>query len=286
MPFVGGVRVGGEHDGFTHAVALQNGVPCALLPFGECFNEQRSRTRHKQAHVAHCLLVQCGLCKHAHIQCGDAHEYRGLRHFGNHKFGIKLGKPNHFAAIDEGAVNGHKQTVHMENRQCVNEHIAFFPAPIRLEGLRIAQHVAMREHGALASASGATGVQNSGQIVLVFNSNSVLIFLLCSTFKQSARSVVIQGEHMLRASFECNFAYPAKVGTRTNHHRRFCVANEVLNLGTLIGCVQWQEHIACSQGGQIQHQGFHRLFHLYRNAAALGKLQAFQQVGHHGTGAV
>ena len=183
-------------------------------------------------------------------------------------------------------MNGHKQAVHMKNRQGVNQHIAFFPAPIRLEGLRIAQHVAMREHGALASASSATGVQNGGQIVLVFNSNLVPIFLLRSTFKQSARSVVVQGEHLLRACFECNLTHPSKVGTRANHHRRFCIANEVFNFGTLIGCVQGQEHVACSQGGQIKHQGFHRLFHLHRNSAALGKFQAFQQIGHHGTGAV
>ena len=183
-------------------------------------------------------------------------------------------------------MNGHKQAVHMENRQSVNEHIALFPTRMRLGGLRITEHIAMREHGALASACGATGVQNGGQIVLVFGRNFVLIFLLCSAFKQSTRSVVIQGEHILSACFECNFAHPAKVGARADHHRRFCIANEVLNLGALIGCVQWQEHIACSQGGQIQHQGFHRLFHLYRNAAALGKLQAFQQVGHHGTCAV
>ena len=40
MSLVGRIRVGSEHDGFTHAVAFQNSVSGALLPFCECFNQQ------------------------------------------------------------------------------------------------------------------------------------------------------------------------------------------------------------------------------------------------------
>ena len=154
-------------------------------------------------------------------------------------------------------MNGHKQTMHMKNGQGVNQHIVLFPTPIGLEGLGIAQHVAVGQHGAFAAPSGTTGVQNCSQVVGFLNRNFVLIFVVRCTLEQGARAIVIQGEHMLCACLECNFANPPKISARTNHHRWLGIANEVLNLGTLVGSVQRQEHIACAQGGQVKHHGFH-----------------------------
>ena len=213
MALISCIGVGGEHDCFTHAIALQNGVPSALLPFRECFNEQGCRTRNEQTHVAHSLLVQGRLGQHAHIQRGHAHEDGGLGHFGNDKFGVKFGEPNHFAAIDERTMKSDEQTVNVKDRQGMNEHIALFPTPIGFQSLRVAEHVAMRQHGAFASARGAAGVQNSSQVVGILKHHLVLIFLMRSALKQGACSIVIQSEHMLRACFECNFANPSKIGT-------------------------------------------------------------------------
>ncbi len=86
------------------------------------------------------------------------------------------------------------------------------------------------------------------------------------TFEQTTRAVVIQGEHVLRAGLESNFADPAKVFAATHHYGGFGVANEVLNLSALVSRVQRQEHIARAQSGQLEHDGFHRLLHLHRHA--------------------
>jgi len=96
-------------------------------------------------------------------------------HFGDDTFGVELGHPNHLAAVEQSAVYGHKQTMHMEDGQGVNQHIIWLPAPIILQGLRVAQHVAMREHRAFASSGRTTGVQNSGQIVSLVLRHLVLI---------------------------------------------------------------------------------------------------------------
>eukprot|EP01136_Pigoraptor_vietnamica_P034513 Opistho-1_new@98565 len=48
---IGRIGVAGEHDGFAHAVALQDGVACALLPFGKGLDQQRGRPCDEQAHV-------------------------------------------------------------------------------------------------------------------------------------------------------------------------------------------------------------------------------------------
>ena len=62
-------------------------------------------------------------------------------------------------------MNGQKQTMHMKDGQRMNQHIARFPAPVVFQGLGIAEHVAVRKHGPFAATCGATGVQNSGQII-------------------------------------------------------------------------------------------------------------------------
>ena len=101
----------------------------------------------------------------------------------------------------------------MKDGQGMDQHIALFPTPIGFQSLCVAEHVAMRQHGALASARGAAGVQNSSQVVGILKHHLVLIFLMRSALKQGACSIVIQSEHMLRACFECNFADPSKIGT-------------------------------------------------------------------------
>ncbi|MCY1384650.1 hypothetical protein D9M69_729350 [compost metagenome] len=71
-----------------------------------------------------------------------------------------------------------------------------------------------------------------------------------------------------------------------DHHGRFGVANEVFDLCTLVGGVERQEHMAGAQGGEVEHHGFDRFFHLDRDARGGGQLQRIEQVGHHGGGAV
>ena len=144
----------------------------------------------------------------------------------------------------------------------------------------------MRQHGALASARGAAGVQNSSQVVGILKHHLVLIFLMRSALKQGACSIVIQSEHMLRACFECNFADPSKIGSRTHHHRWLGVANEVFNFRTLVGGVERQKNITRSKCCQVEHDRLYRLLNLHRNATALGQVQAIQQIGHHGTGPI
>ncbi len=135
------------------------------MPLVERFQQQRRRTGDKQTHVRGLCFGKAWLGQHAHIERGNAHEHCCFWHFGDDKFGVKLGHPNHLAAIEQGTVDGHKQTMHMEDGQGMNEHITGLPAPIVFQGLCVAQHVAVREHRAFAAACGAAGVQNGSQVI-------------------------------------------------------------------------------------------------------------------------
>ena len=186
-------------------------------------------------------------------------------------------------------MNGDKQTMHMEDRQRVDQHIATslrstggLPTPIVFEHERVAQQVAVSEHGTFAAARGAAGVQNSGQVIGLTRHGFMLIALHGGPVEQAAGAVVVQGEHMLCTGLERNLADPAKIGPAAHHHGRLCVANEILDLGTLVGGVERQKDTAGAQTCQIKHHGFDRFFDLNGHPAALGQIQRLQQIGHHG----
>jgi hypothetical protein len=48
------------------------------------------------------------------------------------------------AAVEQRAVAGHEQAVHVEDRQRVDEHVARSPVPVALQHAGIAQQVAVR----------------------------------------------------------------------------------------------------------------------------------------------
>ena len=105
-------------------------------------------------------------------------------------------------------------------------------------------------------------------------------------FEQRAGAVVAQREHVLRAALESDLADPAKILRAANHHSRFGVANEILHFSALVGGVERQKHITGAQSGQVQHQRFHRLFHLHGHTRTRRQFQRHQQIGHHGGGAL
>ena len=59
----------------------------------------------------------------------------------------------------------HKQTVHVKDRQRVNQYVVRRPAPIIFERERIREQVVVREHRALAAPRRAARVQNRSEIV-------------------------------------------------------------------------------------------------------------------------
>ena len=144
----------------------------------------------------------------------------------------------------------------------------------------------MREHGALAAAGGAAGVEDGGQVVGAAGHGLVLVAVVGGALEQAAGAVVTQGEHMLRAQGEGDFADPAKVAGAAHHHGGLGVADEVFDLGALVGGVERQEHVARAQRGQVQGHGFDGLFDLHGHAAAFGQLERCEQVGDAGAGAV
>ena len=170
-------------------------------------------------------------------------------------------------------MNGHEQAMHMKDGERVDEYIAGLEAPVVLERDGIAQQVAVRQHGPLAAARGAAGVQNGGEVIHPLVNRLVNVGMGRGTIEQAARAVVAQCEDMLRARLEGDLGHPAKVARRAHHHSGLGVAHKVFNLAALVGGIERQKHIARAQRGQIQQHRLDRLFDLHRHAAARRQLQ-------------
>ena len=157
-----GVWVGGEHRCLAHAVTLQNGVPRAFLPQTEGFQQQWRGAGNKQAHVANSLFGQTRLAQQATIKRRHPHENSGFGQLLDHDFWVEFRHPNHLAAVKQGTVQGHKQTVDMEDGQRVNEDVIRLPTPVIFQDLRVREQIAVCQHRAFAAACRAAGVQNGG----------------------------------------------------------------------------------------------------------------------------
>ena len=203
--------------------------------------------------------------------------------------------PQHATAVEQRGVDGHEQAVHVKDRQRVDQHVAALlrrsPTPVFLQHHGVGQQVAVRQHGALAAAGGAAGVQDGRQVIGPTLHRLLLVAAMRGALQQAAAAVVVQREHVARASLKGDLADPGEVAAAAHHHGRLGVADEVLDLGALVGRVQRQEGEARAQRGQVQDHGLDRFFHLHRHArrrTAGVRLdgQRGQQVGDHGAGAV
>jgi hypothetical protein len=292
---LGAVGVAGEHDGLAHAVALQDDVAGACTPGLEGLQQQRRRAADEQAHAAAGLGREAGLGQQPHVQRGHAHEDAGLGQPLHHGPGVEAVEPQHLGARQQRAVAGHEQPVHVEDGQRVDQGVAALgaaagaasaPTPERLQHLRVAAQVAVREHRALAAAGGAAGVQDGGEVVVAAQRRLVHVGVLRRALQQRARAVVAEREHVDRAGPERNLRQPREGLGRAHHQRRLGVADEVLDLGRLVGVVQRQEHVAGAQHRQVQHQRLDALVHLHGHARLRGQVQRVDEVGHHRAGAV
>jgi len=179
-------------------------------------------------------------------------------------------------------VNGHKQAVYMKNGQGVDQHIIGPPAPVALQHLRIAEHVAVGQHGTFAAPSGATGVDDDGQVIRRAAGACLHVAVNGGTRQQRTLALIVQRENVACARTEGDFGHPAKVGRGTHQHRRFGVFQEIRHFGALVGGVEGQKHQPCTQGSEVQQHGLDRFVHLHRHPRARWQVQRGQEIGQSG----
>ena len=251
----------------------------ALAELVEGLGQQRRRAGDEEAHAAAGLARQAGLGEQPHVERRHAHEDGRLGQPGDDRLRIELGEPDHPAAVEQRAVRGDEQAVHVEDRQCMDQHVAFAPAPVGLQRDGVRQQVGMAEHRALAAAGGARGVEDGGQVVAVALGRLVRLRLAGRGVEQRAGAVVVEGVDVLRAGGLGDARHPVEVPRRADDDAGLGIADEVLDLAGLVGVVQRQVDMARAQHRQVEHQRLDRLLGLHGDARAFGQRQRGEQVG-------
>ncbi len=144
----------------------------------------------------------------------------------------------------------------------------------------------MTEHGPLAAAGGAAGVEDRRKIIGLPRDGRVAVAALRRPRQQGSAAVVAQRQHVRDAGLFRDLPDPAGMGRTAHHQRRFSIADEVADLRAAVRGVERQENMAGAQRRQVQHHGLDRFLHLHGDARRGGKLQRLEQVRHHGGAAL
>ena len=194
---------------------------------------------------------------------------------------VEARAPDHPAARQQRAVDRDEQSVHVEDRQHVQQHVAGAPAPVAVQHPRVAADVAVREHRALAAAGRSRRVDDAGEVLGAAAHRREAGRLARRGFEQRAAAVVAQREQVRHAMATRDRLDPAQVRGAADDHRRLGVRDEVVDLGGLVGGVQRQERIAGAQRREIEQHRLGRLVDLHRDPCALRELQSLEQVRDH-----
>ena len=91
---------------------------------------------------------------------------------------------------------------------------------------------------------------------------------------------------MPRAGLEGDLRHPAEIPARAHHDAGLGVADEIFDLGGLVGGIQRQVDVAGAQHREVEQQRLDRLLGLHRHARARRQPERIEQVGDHRRGAL
>ena len=165
----------------------------------------------------------------------------------------------------ERAVARDEESMHMIDRQRVQQHVAAREAPVIDQRQRVAREIAMRQHRAFGAAGRARRVEDRRQVV-----------------RQRRRRYRSPRPRRKRGRAGCRFS-PARrehrrlgrsatnrrrVLGRADDHARFGVAEEISEFALLVAGVQRQIDKTCAQACEIQRKCLPALLDLHCDAIA------------------
>ena len=123
------VRVGADHAGLGHAVALEDPLARAGLELGVRRRQEGSAAGHEQAHVLDEFTGEARMREEARVEGRHAHERGGRREETHDLVGVEARDEDHRSARDEGDVHRDEEAVGVEDREGVQEHVVLGELP-------------------------------------------------------------------------------------------------------------------------------------------------------------
>ena len=161
----------------------------------------------------------------------------------------------------------------MENRQCVQQHVGGGKAPVIHQCQGVGQQVIVAQHRAFRQAGGSRGIQNRCQVVRRALDIGEFRDHIFSGRHQAATAVAVERQHPGLDAVELGFAIAS-----ADKHCRLGILEEIFDLCSRIGGIEWQKHGAGAHRGEVQGNSLYRLGHLHRHAIAGFDALRLQQV--------
>ena len=198
--------------------------------------------------------------RHAHHGCRAGHQPEDLVR-------VELRQEDHRCTGEQRYVAGHEQAVGVVDRQGMDEHVVRGEAPDILQGQCVRDEIVVRQHRSLGAARRARGIEDRSQIVSrPLHGLEGFRRIFGGIGQRSLTSCVqrFHGTTDLRGDRRDPFA----LAWITDDQLRLGVADEVLQLGERVGCIQGEIHGAGPHGCKIQNHGLNRLLDLHSDAVA------------------
>ena len=178
-----------------------------------------------------------------------------------HRAGIEAGEEHHPRPVGEHAVGRDEQTMGMEHRERVQQHVVGPEPPHLVQRGCVRREVALREQRTLRPAGRAARVEDRGELVGTALDVVEPIGLVCREIGQCPGTARVGGEDVITVLR----AAPLRVA---HDDRGLGVVEQIPHLGTGVRGVHGQEHRTGAQAREVQEDRQRRLVDLHRDAVA------------------
>ena len=161
----------------------------------ERLGQQRRRARNEESHGAAVVRAERRQRQEPRIESRDPHHRGGARQQRADFLGVELREPEHPRARQQRAVTRDEQSVHVIDRQRVQQGVAAGEAPDLNQRQRVAREIAMGEHRAFRFSGRPGRVQDCRHVVRLRHDRVKRLRPIGRMLEQGARAGR-EGQHL------------------------------------------------------------------------------------------
>src|SRR5215469_4402110 len=168
----------------------------------------------------------------------------------------------------------------------MEKDIAICPTPEIVQRYGVGCEVPVCQHCPLATARGARGIDDRGEICGRSMNRLEAFRLFLYPLGQGPITFRSEREDMIDTEFSSESGDPIKVGGPANHGRWFRVTEKILHFRRPVGRVERDKNVSSPQRSEIEEQGVRRFLDLDDNPGGRWQFEGPQQIGKSAAGAV
>ena len=210
--------------------------------------------------------VKPGIGQQTHIQRGHAHHGGGAWQVREHLIEIEFRQKNKRRCGGQRDIDRHEQSMRVENRQHMQQHVLVAELPKFLQRHRIGCEIAMAEHRAFGAARRPRSVKNGGEIIFRhFLIRKIRRQILRVLGQGTGFAILAQGEDRPLRKHRPRHRFFFR---RTDEQRRISVVQQICQFIGGIGGIERHIDGAKPEAGEIEKYRFRAFLGLNGHAIA------------------